>query len=108
MTARWLELLRTRVARDGCAAVGRAIGYSRTAVSLANAGKYPGGTEKLASAVMDRLGAVLCPHQGREIPMKTCRGLRSAPMPTANRSAYRQWQACRTRPHNPERDDVTA
>ena len=98
----WLATLRAVADRDGKAEAARRIGYSRPAVSLVLSGRYPGDTTKIAAAVLARLGTVACPHQDATIPAVACQRLRTAPMPTANRQAFQQWQACRTCPNNPD------
>lgn len=100
-----LDLIRAEVERLGSVrAVADALGYSRSAVSLALSGTYPGSTARLEAAAVERLGRVLCPHQEQEIAVAACKRLREAPMQTSSRAAYRQWQACRTCAHNPDRD----
>ena len=52
MDGDWRSLLIGEAARTSIAATARRLGYSRTAVSLVLAGKYPGSTDKLAARVL--------------------------------------------------------
>lgn len=85
-------------------AVARMIGYSRASLSLALNGRYPGSTDRMEAAALDRLGQVNCPHLGRQIGGPECRQYRTRPMPMSSVTALRHWQACRTCRHNPERE----
>ena len=101
-----LDLIRAEVERRGSIqAVAAELDYSRSAISLALAGRYPGSTERLEARAVERLGRVHCPHQERDISITECRRLRRAPMQTSSRAAFRQWQACRLCPNNPDREE---
>ena len=103
-----LDLIRTEVERTGSIqAVADALGYSRTAISLALDGRYKGSTARIEARAHERLGRVHCPHQRQEIPLPTCQRLREAEMPTASPAAWRQWQACLTCPNNRSTDEVS-
>ncbi|MBF0094907.1 MAG: LacI family transcriptional regulator [Alphaproteobacteria bacterium] len=97
----WLTLLRDEVGRSNITQAAKKLGYSRTAVSQALSGTYGAGTSRLSAKVILVLGRVSCPGAGREVSPVECRELRSRPMPTGNRNAFRSWQACRTCPHRP-------
>jgi hypothetical protein len=101
MSADWRDLLAAEAARTSIAATGRRLGYSRTAVSLALAGKYPGRTDKLSATVLAVLGRQVCPHLGREITPGECADNAGA-MPTSSPAALRLWRACQTCPHRPD------
>ncbi|MFG1409482.1 hypothetical protein V5G24_00080 [Xanthobacter sp. VTT E-85241] len=96
-----LALLRDAVKqRRSIAAVAHALGYSRSAISMALAGKYVGGTARLRARILEVLvHQVQCPHLGEPIAPSACRDLRERPMSTANRDAIKQWQACRMCAH---------
>jgi len=96
----WLVLLSEEASRTSIAATARRLGYSRTSVSLALAGKYPGGTDKLAAKVLETLGEVDCPHLGLPVtPDKCASG--AAKMPTSSPAALRLWRTCQDCPYNP-------
>ena len=98
----WRDLLADEVARTDITAAAKCLGYSRTAVSLALAGKYPGRTDKLEKVVLSKLAdRVHCPFQGDLIAMTACETLRGLALPTSNPAALRQWRACQTCQHNP-------
>ena len=98
----WLVILRAACAESSIAAVGRQIGYARSSLSLVLAGRYPGGTDKVAEAVMRVLvGRVTCPHLGTDIPAGECRDHAARPMPQSKPAALRHWHACRACPLNP-------
>jgi hypothetical protein len=103
ITTDWLALLRTAVAREGSvAAVARHISdaagspISRSAVSAALNGNYPGGTDRIAKRVLDTYARVDCPFLQRSITHGECRTYREAPVPTSSPLAMRHWRACRT------------
>ena len=98
----WLQLLAEEVRRTSIAATGRKLGYSRTAISLAVAGKYPGGTDKLAAKVFEVLGRVSCPQLDRMVTPAEC-AANAGEMPTSSPAALRLWRACQTCPAAPER-----
>lgn len=106
MSADWLALLAAEAARTTIAATGRRLGYSRTAVSLALTGNYPGRTDKLAATVLAILGRQACPHLGREVTPAECAG-NAGEMPTSSPAALRLWRACQTCPHRPEDNPIT-
>jgi len=106
MAADWQTLLAAEAARTSIAATARRLGYSRTAVSLALAGKYPGGTDKMAATVLDVLGGVACPQLGREVTAAECADKAGA-MPTSSPTALRLWRACQTCPHRPGANTTT-
>ena len=101
MSADWLALLAAEAKRTTIAATARRIGYSRTAVSLALVGKYPGCTDKLAATVLAILGRQVCPQLGREVTPAECAG-NAGEMPTSSPAALRLWRACQACPHRPE------
>ena len=107
MSAPWLDFLADEAARTSIAATARRLGYSRTAVSLALAGKYPGSTDRLAATVLDILGRLACPHLEREVTPGEC-AVNGGQMPTSSPAALRLWRACQTCPHNTTRRPGTA
>lgn len=98
-----MRLLRERAARTSVSAAARDLGYSRPAVSMALAGTYVGGLERMARRAMECFGAVACPHLDAPIPAAVCAEHRSRPMPTGSARSFRHWQACRRCRHNPNR-----
>jgi hypothetical protein len=96
----WLELLRMRVATLGSiSAVARELRYSRTAISLALAGKYPAkSTTQLAAAVIAACMPCSCPFLGREITAGECRLFRTRPIPQSRPDELRHWAVCQDCP----------
>ncbi|SMH62872.1 hypothetical protein [Azospirillum agricola] len=107
MTAAEIEtamaLLRARVEATSIAATAREIEYSRPAVSMALAGSYVGGLDRMARRVIERFGAVACPYLGEAIAIDVCSKHRARPMPTGSARSFRHWQACRQCSSNPDR-----
>ena len=99
----WLALLASEAAQTSIAAAARRLGYARTSVSLALAGKYPGATAKLAARVLEVLGTVECPHLGFAVTPARCADASGA-MPTSSPGDLRLWRACQACPHKPETD----
>ncbi len=102
---RWLTLLAADVAKTGSkAATARRVGISRTAVSLALAGKYPAeDTSRIEARVLAALaGRVPCPHEGTDIARPTCTDRSGRPMPMSSPAELRAWMACRTCLHRPK------
>lgn len=100
----WLNLLQEQVDRAGSIqAVADELDYSRTSVSLALKGHYPGKTDKLRAKVIstycDRL---LCPHTGCDLAQDTCADLRTRPLPQSDPDELRHWLACQCCANNPD------
>lgn len=100
-------LLADAVAREGSiTATARRLGYARSSVSLALAGRYTADVGKLRARILEAFAdLVACPHLGRDIPPADCLAHRTRPMPTASRDALKHWQACRQCPNNTNRED---
>ncbi len=95
----WLDILAAECEKSNKAEVGRQIGYSRTAISLALSGKYVGSTEKLAQAVISTFSDNLhCPHLQATINPDECVDFQSRPIPQSNATALRHWRACQSCP----------
>lgn len=90
----WYSLLVRAVGQSSCAAVGRELGISRTAVSLLLAGKYKGNSGRMAALILERFSNVECPVQGRKVARSFCVKQRAEALPTANPFALRAWLAC--------------
>jgi len=106
----WLTLLAADVEQTGSkAATARRIGISRTAVSLALAGKYPAeDTSRIEARVLAALaGRVPCPHDRTDIARSDCADRAARPMPMSSPTELRAWTACRACAHQPkETSDV--
>ena len=89
----WRQLLAHAVAAEGCAAVARRLGVSRPAISLLNAGKYPGREEFMAQRVVEHFGRISCPHLGREVLRSECAETCAGDAPTSSPAALRHWRA---------------
>ena len=97
----WKTLLARAVQADGCAAVARELGVSRTAISLLHAGKYPGNEKYMAKRILDCLGKVICPHSGQEIMRSQCAQSCAGEAPTCSPAALRHWLAGQKCQHKP-------
>jgi len=99
------ELLEAAVERMGSvAAVARVLGYGRSSISLALAGKYIGDTGKIRIAIFERLrGSVDCPHLGMELTAGDCASFRERGIPTSSPAQIKHWQACQMCKYNPYR-----
>ena len=97
---KWLEILRQEADRTSITAAAKKIGYSRSSVSLALKGDYPGGIDRLRAAVLEKLtGAVPCPHLKTDLKSSECKDYRTRRMPLSDPKALRHWTACQTCPH---------
>ena len=92
--------------KNSRAALARHLGVSRSGVSQALDGRYPGDTKHLRALVVERLAdQVLCPHLATEIAPSQCRSNRERSLAAASgsRSDVKHWQACQGCLHNPLR-----
>lgn len=92
----WLELLQVEADRTSIGAVARLLGYSRSTISLALGGNYPGNTANVEAKVLATLMAqtVECPYAGQAIAIKQCQELSTRRAPTHNPTLMGQWGAC--------------
>ena len=81
-------------------AIGKSIGYSRTAVSLFADCKYQ-PVEKIEAAILFRYERVSCPHLKRDLTPSECQGFANRPCPTSTPREVRHWKACRSCEHRP-------
>ena len=96
----WLDVLRVETGKSSNQAVANAVGVSRTAISLALAGKYRGQTDLLRDKIIAHFsGDVDCPHLGTSIALAECRGFQGAPLPMSCPNELRHWHACRQCEH---------
>lgn len=102
------RLLAEEAKRSNNAAAAKRIGYSRSSVSLALAGKYPGGVGKLRDAILACLQTVECPHLGDQLSGDDCRAFQARDMPTANPQALAHWRACQICPHAQKKEATDA
>jgi hypothetical protein len=96
---RWLELIRVEAGRTSIAAVALRLNYSRTAISLVLAGKYPGRLDKMekrAIEVLEPPVTVACPYLGGDIPIKECQEFSIRRVPTHNPQKMAHWRACQS------------
>ncbi|CAM1655495.1 unnamed protein product [Bartonella choladocola] len=103
-------LLETAIDRLGSIkAVADKIGYKRSSLSLARAGKYPGDTHKLRIAIMENLtGLVACPYLQKELTAADCNQYRNRQIPTSSRAEVKHWQACQICEFNPAKNERKA
>lgn len=102
---RWLELLRDEARRTSIGRTALRVGYSRTAISQALDGKYPGDLVKLAAKVLAALElpmAVACPYLDLNLPMAMCREFSIKRAPIHNPVSMLHWRACQTCEHRCE------
>jgi len=99
-----LDLLRAELDRLGTKqAVAKVIGRSRTAVSLALAGRYPAkSTAEFEAAVLTALDRVDCPFLGNPVRRDHCRDTALGRCPTHSPHAAAAWRACQTCQNRPE------
>lgn len=91
----WLTLLKSEAERTSITDVARRIGYARPSVSLAIAGRYPGGTDALEKAVLAKLAnRIACPFLRSALSQEECREHATKRMPTGNPAAFKHWGAC--------------
>ncbi|WP_315383558.1 XRE family transcriptional regulator [Microvirgula aerodenitrificans] len=91
----WLGLLRAEAARTSIAATAALLGYSRTSISLALAGRYTARTDTLARVVVERLDTpVDCPYLGETLESDVCRSYCTGPAPSHNPLKMAHWRAC--------------
>jgi len=91
---------------DSRAALARHLGVSRSAISQALDGRYPGDTRKLRAKLVERLAELVrCPHLAADLTPAECRAYRERPLSSASasRSDVKHWQACQGCPLNPDR-----
>lgn len=104
---RWLVLLRLAVQTSTIAKVARGLGYSRTAISLVLAGKYPGKTNRIEASVLAHLEQqIVCPYLGVIIGADVCHQHINAPAPTHNPLKLAHWRSCQQCPHRPGGKDA--
>jgi DNA-binding transcriptional regulator YdaS (Cro superfamily) len=113
LDAEALGLMHTWLAgqNNSRAALARHLGVSRSGISQALDGRYPGNTKHLRALVMERLADLLiCPHTAREITPADCRTTRERSLAAASgsRTDVKQWQACQACLHNPLRKSRAA
>jgi DNA-binding transcriptional regulator YdaS (Cro superfamily) len=104
----WVALLNQAVAdekrtgkvRGAISRVADRLGMSRSAVSTAMRGCYPGSTVKIEARVLRTFGGgqVVCPHLRRAIALAECEGWQTRAQPRSNPDALRHWTACKNCP----------
>ena len=90
----WINTLRAACGDSSIGQVAIQLGYSRTAVSLALAGRYPGDTRHLARQVMAKLAVVQCPHSDQTISIAECHATASGRAPAHNPAKMALWRTC--------------
>ena len=102
LEGRALTLLADACRAQSIAEVGRRLGYSRPAVSMALRGKYVGHTKTLAAKIFEVFAdRVPCPFLDTDIAPEVCASHRDAPIPSGPRAAINHWRACRHCVFNP-------
>jgi hypothetical protein len=95
----WREMLHQAAQNATITQVAEQLGYSRAAVSLVLAGKYPGSIDRIAVRVLDVFGRVQCPFLGAEMGRRECADHHVRPVPTSSPRALKHWRACQTCPN---------
>lgn len=101
----WLQLLAKAAKATSIGEAAAKVGYSRTAVSQALAGKYPGDLSKMEKKVIQALElpmAVDCPQLKLALPTSMCNQFSAVPAPIHNPVAIQTWRACQTCPNRCE------
>lgn len=99
----WLARLRAFARETSIAAAGAKIGRSRTAVSLALAGKYPAKSlaplrAACVAAFQERFP---CPGLGEAITPEECREWAEKPFAATSGARVAMYRACQACPHRP-------
>lgn len=95
----WLQLLEKSAKATSIGKTAEVVGYSRTSVSQALAGKYPGDLAKMEQKVLQALElpmAVDCPHLKLKLPTSMCNQFSAVPAPIHNPVSIQIWRACQT------------
>lgn len=93
----WIGEVRRAVTQMGSIqAVADLLGYSRTAISLVLADKYPKSTAKIEAAVRSRLMSVACPYLEAAISGGDCIQHQRREEPAPGNGEYWHWRACRS------------
>ncbi|WP_029770543.1 hypothetical protein [Pseudogulbenkiania sp. MAI-1] len=98
----WQELLKAAIERSSIAKVAGELGYSRTTISLVNAGKYPGDTRHVERRIYELYSRIDCPFTGNEISSQQCAERACGGAPTSNPRALKHWSFCQQCPKRPE------
>lgn len=103
---RWFLLLQAAVKESSVTAVAARLSagysrtYSRTAVSLVIAEKYPAKTDKIAARVIELFDRWQCPYLNTDITGEDCRAIHSGPTPSHDPARLSHRRVCRTCTHN--------
>lgn len=102
----YLTILRERVATLGSIqAVADELCVSRTAISLLLSGKYTGGTEQIATRIVEHYtDRVYCPHVKASISKRDCANNIASGVPVSDPQKLRQWAACRLCPRSQDQE----
>lgn len=102
----WLELLRKEVMETSIGRAALKVGYSRTAISLALAGKYDRDLTKMQMKVLAALQLpmkVECPHLLINLPTDMCNDFSTRSAPTHHPFGMQLWRACQQCPNRAEK-----
>lgn len=102
----WLELLRKEAMETSIGRAALKVGYSRTAISQALDGKYPGDLRKMQMKVLAALQLpmkVECPHLRINLPTDMCNDFSTRPAPTHHPFGMQLWRACQQCPNRAEK-----
>ncbi|SIQ95427.1 hypothetical protein SAMN05421829_108132 [Aromatoleum tolulyticum] len=78
------------------------IGYSRTAVSLYQGGKYDRDAARLEAAIVRAYDRRVCPHLGESVEPELCVRKALAPKPFGGSARLTWWMRCQGCAHRPE------
>lgn len=98
-----MALLRAQIAGGkSLTLIAAEIGYSRTAVSLYQAGKYGRDKARLEAAIVRAYDRRDCPHLGEAVEPDLCARKALTPKPFGGSARLTWWQCCQRCPHKPE------
>lgn len=102
----WLEVLKNECDKRSIRDVAQQLSYSRTSISLALKGRYPGSTERIRTAVEQtfHVPMVQCPVLG-EIKREVCVDHQAKPFSATSGLRVQLFHACKRCPyqcHNKE------
>lgn len=101
----WINTLRAACGDSSIARIATRLGYSRTTVSLALSGRYPGDTKHLARRVYEVLAVVQCTHSDQTIGIAQCQATATGRAPAHNPAKMALWRACQQCQNNRNRSN---
>lgn len=94
-----LYLAQIAIENSSITAVAVQIGFSRTALSLYMADKYPAEVGEIEAAIRARYDVYICPHTIQLITGPACKQRATQPKPFGGKAKLAHWQACQSCQH---------